>query len=171
MRILMSPKLSTTLTSNKLLSQKDRPMLATTMSSHPTTNGVSVYPTTTSRTIRGPLRPARLRCEYPSCRKYGHTVDECWKALPELRSRRNHNLAYRPRLAKAPSRPFLFLDLPSELQNRIYEEAYGESYSLTIKEDDDTLLKIRGQRYSHPPLQQVVANQSPSRRQADLQGL
>ena len=97
-------------------------------------------------------RSGRLRCDFSSCRQWRHTIDQCWKAHPELRpcshGRRrlvngaltNYSKTHTFDLAnraRAPPAHFRFLDLPAELQNRIYEEAYKEPHTLTIVETSD----------------------------------
>ncbi|KAI1615521.1 hypothetical protein EDD36DRAFT_417024 [Exophiala viscosa] len=92
------------------------------------------------RTRRG--QGHRVRCSHPGCGRYGHTSDRCWIAHPELRPEnvrhagekagRGHVLGDQTAKDVSPT-PFRFLALPSEIQNRIFEEVYKQGHVLTIK--------------------------------------
>ncbi len=85
-----------------------------------------------------------IKCTFPPCGKYGHYTSQCWKAHPELRlqslgprygqARTQQPLDTWSEVAAAlpppPPPPFRFLNLPPEIQNKIYQAVYAEKYGL-----------------------------------------
>ncbi|KIV87134.1 hypothetical protein PV11_02702 [Exophiala sideris] len=121
-------------------------------------------PTGRNSTSGEALRSNRQRpkCTHPSCGKFGHYVDNCWKAHPELRPRqawgRGRGRRGRGGLNQQGTRsafggtqavnewpvepgdwsvspstpPFRLFDLPQEIQNKIYKHLYAEKYRASV---------------------------------------